>query len=357
MRKTHLLSLLMVLSVFASCKKENTVTEITMYLSGNEDSKSLIYEDDKVLYNLGKDCFVSDVTVNGDGVYSCGYMIVDGTETPMLWRNGDPSNNALSTQPGKFNKIIAVTDKDVYAVGGVASKGVLVLNGTKVYEYGNEGQEVEFESFLIDNIGRVIIACNQLNNDGTQEIKIVIVAYDSDKKAYVPTQDPIVYTESVMNYSKYMYDIKGVTLAQSSGLARVCLAMNRFERENPENTSACYTKGADVLGVLGNDSAVYSIFGSSNTLYIGGCTKKDGKYKACMWVPEFGTCEDFSIGYEGKNSAVYCQGAVFGSLVSVICGEGKLQYQINNSVAEAQVSTRFVPTGLAMKLSQRVVTE
>lgn len=352
----------------AACKKNNqhNVILVEYYLSGNEISvdsegdidqcSGLVYKNEKVLHNLGKDNYAADVCANNTDTYTCGckYDFSENKKYPRVWKNTEEMNSPLNGKEGEFHQIL-LFNSDVLTIGNIGDKGVFANNGEIAYEYGTEGETVVFKCFNIDYNGRFVIA-------GTVDGKVRIWKLVKIDGKYVLEN---VYKIDVpgMKYDEYSYDVYDIFIPYNS-FGQTFVALTRASYTTGE-TEGCFCTENQLytLGESGRNSNAYSISSFRNNIMLGGCiADKNGVQKAAVWDDGFKMWNDFSVGL-GDNtpsSIVKMYNDSYGVLHVCMLGVGKVQFQMigtNNPPFEFKVADKFIPTGMSMTFRQEVVTE
>lgn len=360
MKKAFFIALACVAVFFTSCKKEKPVLLLVDYYTcGNDSDKPIIYKNDKVLYTLSQDYFVSDIcckypfsSSETTDIYLCGhYTDSEGVTHPVLWNNDSPANMSISNKEGKLNQIIYV-NSELISVGQIEDKGVVVIEGGVKCEYAEEGKSVDFKLFQVDALGNLFIGGYIDNKVAYWIVKKVDGKYTVSK--------PTIVSETGMKYDENSYEIKDIFINYSTVYMAITGTVEATGRTFPVISTN---------EVIRNDFNLdNSINFTCNTLapYVGTVwggsfyDKTAGYNKAFAYGGNvFGNGMDVSNGLPKADSEVLkIINDGFGNLHLVIVGRGKIQYQVlgfaASGVLEYACPSSYVPTNTVIKITQQM---
>lgn len=367
MKKVFLtLATILVVSL-SSCNKNNqyTVLIVDYLLSGNlveldeegylSDSTPVIYLNDKEKLRLPAGNFATDIAGNLETNYVCGFHInEDESHSPRLWKDGVEVSSELNSLEGEFNQVLHFNSNAI-TIGTVEDKGVLAVNGNKVYEYAVEGKHVEFDTFNLDAIGRFVIA-------GSVDGKVCIWKVFAKDGKY--SLDGTVHSpdELQMSYEKYWYNIADLTMSYNYSYDQTFVALTRTDKST-ERTEACFCTENKLYTLDGKASMASCISIFRNYIMVGGsAANKDGMMVAAVWDEAFKQWSDFSEGLGKENTSRVVRMYNDGMGINHVCmqGKGVIQYQMlgtYNSPVEFKVSDDYMAMGMCYTIRQEVITE
>lgn len=366
--KKVFLTLATILTVFlSSCNKNNqyTVLIVDYLLAGNQvvldeegymsDSTPVIFINDKEKFKLPAGNFATDIAGNLEINFVCGFHInEDESHSPRLWKDGVEVSSELNTLEGQFNQVLHV-NTDAVTIGEVDNKGVLAVNGKKVYEYGVEGKHVEFDTFNIDPVGRFVIAGSIDGKVCIWKVNAVGGNYTLDGSVFSPD-------ELQMSYEKYSYNIADLTMSYNYAYNQTFVALTRTENATGK-TEACFCTENKLFTLDGKASKGGCISFYRNSILVGGCAaNKDGMMVAAVWDDTYKQWNDFSEGLDKTNQSRVVRMYNDGLGITHVCmqGSGKIQYQMlgtYNNPVEFKVSDNYMAMGMCYTMRQEVITE
>lgn len=362
MKKVFLTLATILVVLLSSCNKNNqyTVYVVDYLLAGNEveldgegylsNSTPVIYQNDKEILKLSEGNFAYDIAGNLDidgnlkDNFVCGFHInEDDSHSPRLWKNGNEVESELNSLEGEFAQVLHINSK-AFTVGTVGNKGVLAVDGKKVYEYGDEGKIVSFNCFNIDAVGRLVIAGSIDGKVCIWKVNAVGGNYTLDGSVFSPD-------ELQMSYEKYSYNIADLTMSYNYAYNQTFVALTRTENATG-NTEACFCTENKLFTLDGKASKGGCISFYRNSILVGGCAaNKDGMMVAKVWDDTYKQWNDFSEGLDKTSQSRVVRMYSDGLGVTHVCmqGKGVVQYQMlgtYNKPVEFKVSDDYMAMGM-----------